>query len=152
MELIPIKIQHGEEKAWNEICGLPRADVCGRTGAVFDEVSGAYKIRSFGREFYVNPCDMLISSAQPDDNLFLGKLKDFFRMAVLWYMNSAMDIPQTGRLVRPVDVKGGTDSVRGPMSFLSMRLPRNTRGTSRDSSTGDSRMALRFSRDTVTQQ
>ena len=107
MELIPIKIQHGEEKAWNEICGLPRADVCGRTGAVFDEIAGAYKIRSFGREFYVNPCDMLISSVKPDENLFLGKLKDFFRMAVLWYMNSARDIPQTGRLVRPVDVKGG---------------------------------------------
>jgi hypothetical protein len=41
MELVPIKIQHGEEKAWELICGLSRDDVCRRTGTVFDKKAEA---------------------------------------------------------------------------------------------------------------
>lgn len=113
MELVPIKIEHGEEQAWERVCGLPRKDVCGRTGAVFDEKEGAYRLRSFGIDFLVNPCDMLISCPSDKGSLFLGKLKDFFRLSVLRYMDSAMDIPQSGRLLRPVDVKGGHRFNRG---------------------------------------
>lgn len=107
MELIPIKIDRGEEKAWEKVCGLPRKDICGRTGAQFDEKTGAYRLRCFGSEFNVNPCEMLISSISEKGSLFTGKFRDFFRVAVLWYMSSALDIPQTGKLIRPVDVKGG---------------------------------------------
>jgi len=132
MELVPIKIKHGEEKAWNEICGLPRTDVCGRTGAVYDEAVQAYRIRCFGKEFHVNPCDMLISSEQPESNLFLGTLKDFFRMAILWYLSSAMDIPQTGRLVRPVDVRGGHRFSAGthvlPLDAIAAKYGRDPEG------------------------
>ena len=89
MELIPIKIDHGEEKAWGLVCGLPRAEVCRATGAAFDERAGAYRLHCYGRDFHVNPCDMLISCPTADGALFLGKLKDFFRLAVLWYMSNA---------------------------------------------------------------
>jgi hypothetical protein len=30
MEIVPIKIEAGEEKAWQEVCGLSREDVCRR--------------------------------------------------------------------------------------------------------------------------
>jgi hypothetical protein len=36
MELVPIKIDNGEEKAWGLVCGLPRDEVCRATGAAFD--------------------------------------------------------------------------------------------------------------------
>lgn len=107
MDLIPIKIQHGEEKAWEQVCGLSRADVSSRTLAVFDEKAGAYLLRSFGIDFQVNPCEMLIACPSERGDLFLNKLRDFFRISVLWYMSHAKDIPPTGRLIRPVDVKGG---------------------------------------------
>lgn len=107
MELVPIKIDHGEEKGWQSVCGLSREDVCARTAAVFDEKAGAYLLRCFGMDFHVNPCEMMISCSSDRGKLFLGKLKDFFRLAVLYYMANAKDIPPTGRLIRPVDVKGG---------------------------------------------
>jgi hypothetical protein len=132
MELVPIKIVSGEEKAWNRICGLAHADVCTRIGAVFSEQAGAYMIKCFGTEFHVNPCDRLISSEQPESTLFLGKLKDFFRIAVLCYMDSAIDIPQTGRLLKPVDVKGGHRFSGGtyvlPLDAISTKYAKDPEG------------------------
>lgn len=107
MELVPIKIEHGEEKAWELVCGLSRHDVSKRSGTTYDEKAEDYLLRSFGIDFHVNPCEMMISCPSDQGRLFLGKLKDFFRLSVLWYMSNAKDIPQTGRLIRPVDIKGG---------------------------------------------
>lgn len=107
MEIVPIRIEHGEEKAWNNVCGLSRQDVCKRTKSVFDEKSEAYVLPCFGIDFHVNPCEMMISCPTERGAFFLGNLKDFFRLSVLCYLSSAKDIPPTGRLIRPVDVKGG---------------------------------------------
>ena len=132
MDLIPIKIDNGEEKAWGLLCGLPRAEVCRATGAAFDEKAGAYLLRSYGRDFHVNPCDMLIASADGRGDLFLGKLKDFFRLAVLWYMSNAKEIPPTGRLLKPTDVKGGHRFTVGthvlPLEAIAQRFGRDREG------------------------
>ncbi len=58
MELVPIKINQGEEKAWQELCGLPSAQICRDTGAVFDHKRAAYILRCFGIDFLVNPCEI----------------------------------------------------------------------------------------------
>ena len=132
MDLIPIKIDNGEEKAWGLVCGLPREEVCRATGAGFDERAGAYLLRSYGRDFHVNPCDMLIASADGRGELFLGKLKDFFRMAVLWYVPNAKEIPPTGRLIKPTDVKGGHRFTVGthvlPLDAIAQRFARDREG------------------------
>jgi hypothetical protein len=72
-----------------------------------NEKAGAYLLRCFGIDFHVNPCEMLITCPSDQRVLFLGKLKDFFRIALLWYMSNAKHIPQTGRLINPIDVRGG---------------------------------------------
>ncbi len=108
MDLVPIKIEHGERAAWESVCGLSREDVCARTGATFDEGAGAYLLRCFGIDFLVNPCDERIEAPPgPGAAYFLGRLRDFFRLAVLHYLSNAKDIPPTGRLLRPIDIKGG---------------------------------------------
>lgn len=107
MDIVPIRIENGEEKAWQSVCGLAREDVCRRTISVFDEKAEAFLLKCFGLDFHVNPCDMVISGPLEGGQLFLGKLKDFFRLSVLCYLSSAKEIPPTGRLIRPVDVKGG---------------------------------------------
>jgi hypothetical protein len=132
VDLVPIKIDNGEEKAWGLVCGLPRAEVCRATGAGFDEQAGAYRLRCYGRDFLVNPCDMLISCPTPEGALFLGKLKDFFRLAVLWYLANAKEIPPTGRLLRPTDVKGGHRFTVGthvlPLDAIAQRFGRDREG------------------------
>lgn len=128
MDLIPIKIEHGEEKAWGLVCGLSRDDVARRCGVVYDEKSEAFVLRSFGVDFHVNPCEMRISCPSDRGDLFLGKLKDFFRLAVLWYMPYARDIPPTNRLVRPRDVKGGHRFTAGthvlPLNVIATKFGR----------------------------
>src|SRR5512139_157601 len=132
MELVPIKIENGEERAWELVCGLSREDVCRRTGTIFDERAEAYLLRSFGIDFLVNPCEMGISCPSGHGSLFLGKLKDFFRLAVLWYMSNAKDIPPTGRLLKPTDVKGGHRFTVGthvlPLEAIAQRFKRDREG------------------------
>jgi hypothetical protein len=132
MDLIPIKIQHGEEKAWELVCGLSSADVSKRTGTFYDGMAEAYVLRSYGIDFHVNPCEMLIACPSERGDIFLGKLRDFFRMAVLWYMSNAKDIPQTGKLIRPVDVKGGHRFTTGthvlPVDMIAEKFAKDREG------------------------
>jgi len=106
-ELVPIKTIWGEAKAWETLAGLRPQAVCVGAMAAYDEASRAYTIRSFGIEFTILPDSRTITSSDPKAGIFLDRYKDFFRLAVLGYLTSAKDIPATGRLIRPLDVKGG---------------------------------------------
>jgi hypothetical protein len=107
LELVPLKTVWGEAKAWKTLAGLRPKDVCASASVAYDESLGAYLIKAFGIDFLVSMGDRTISSKDPGAGLFLERYKDFFRLAVLWYMTSAKEIPATGRLIRPLDVKGG---------------------------------------------
>lgn len=106
-ELVPLKTVWGEAKAWETLAGLRPKDVCSGASALYDESSRAYTIKAFGIDFTLSLGSKTITSEDPGSVLFLERYKDFFRLAVLWYMTSAKDIPATGRLIRPLDVKGG---------------------------------------------
>jgi hypothetical protein len=107
LELVPLKTVWGEEKAWETLAGLRPNDVCAGAKAAYEDSTGAYAIKAFGIDFIVSVGDRTIASKDPGAGLFLGRYKDFFRLAVLWYMTSAKEIPSTGRLIRPLDVRGG---------------------------------------------
>jgi hypothetical protein len=107
MELVPIKTGHGEDKVWKILDDLPVEDVCRRASVIYDDSKGVYVARSFGADFFVSVSERTISCDSPKSPLFLDKFKDFFRLSLLWYFTSAKDIPSTGRLIRPLDVKGG---------------------------------------------
>jgi hypothetical protein len=106
-ELVPIKTLGGEAKAWESLAALRPRDVCMGAGVSFDEASHSYTVRSFGIDFTVSLEGREITSRDPRSAVFLDRYKDFFRLSVLWYLTSAKDIPATGRLIRPLDVKGG---------------------------------------------
>ncbi len=107
IELVPLKTVWGEAKAWEALSGLKPKDVCAGAKADFDASTGTYTITSFGADFRVSPAERTISSDHPHATLFLDRYKDFFKLALLWYLTSAKDIPPTERLIRPIDVKGG---------------------------------------------
>lgn len=106
-ELVPIKTVWGEAKAWETLAGLRPKDVCSGAKAAYNEATGFYSISAFGIDFSVSPAERTISSNDPLAANFLGRYKDFFRLALLWYLTSAKNIPATGRLIRPLDVRGG---------------------------------------------
>jgi len=107
IELVPLKTVWGEAKAWETLVALKPKDVSAGAKAAWDATTGTYTIKSFGVDFVVSPAARSISSDDPQATLFLGRYRDFFLLALLWYMTSAKDIPPTERLIRPLDVKGG---------------------------------------------
>ncbi|MGD1075214.1 MAG: DUF3786 domain-containing protein [Thermodesulfovibrionales bacterium] len=132
MELVPIKIVHGEEKAWKTLSLLAPEDVCRRSSATFDHETGIYGITSFGIDFSISPQDKTLFTNAPEGDLFLGRLKDFFRLSLLWYLASSKEIPFTGRLIKPIDVKGGQRFFTGthvlPLNQIAEKYARDKDG------------------------
>lgn len=132
IELVPIKTIGGEAKAWEALAGLKPKEVCAGADADHDASSGVYALTAFGIEFLITPATRTISSNDPRAALFLGRYKDFFRLAVLWYLTTAKDIPATGRLIRPLDVKGGQRFFTGthvlPLDHVQERYGRDKAG------------------------
>jgi hypothetical protein len=128
-ELVPIKTGGGEAKAWEALAELRPKDVCSGAGVSYDEAGRSYTLRSFGIDFTVSPGAREITSGDPRSTLFLDRYKDFFRLSVLWYLTSAKDIPATGRLIRPIDVKGGQRFFAGthvlPLDQIAERFGRD---------------------------
>lgn len=128
-ELVPIKTIGGEAKAWDTLAELRPRDVCSSAGVSYDPSSRSYTVRSFGIDFTVSPEVRTIASGDTRSRLFLDRYKDFFRLSVLYYLASAKDIPATGRLIRPLDVKGGQRFFSGthvlPLDQIAQRFGRD---------------------------
>jgi hypothetical protein len=115
----------GEDKAWNILKDLDPAEVCRNSLAVFDPASGIYLMKSFGMDIYIDPAKQLIRSDAPEGDLLLEKLGYFSKLSILWYITTVRDIPLSGKLVQPVNLKGGQIFFRGthvlPVDKLAMR-------------------------------
>jgi hypothetical protein len=99
----------GEMKAWELLKSLNPVEVCRRAGASFDSAALEYSIHSFNSDFHLFLTEQKITG----DDLFLKRLGYFFGLSALCYLNSAIDIPPTGRLIKPSDIKGGQLFFRG---------------------------------------
>lgn len=128
-DLVPLKTIRGEARAWETLAGLRPQEVCSAARAAYDEASRSYRLQAFGIDFTIGLDNRTITSIDPRSALFLERYKDFFRLAVLWYLTSAKDIPATGRLIRPLDVKGGQRFFSGthvlPLDRIEARFGRD---------------------------
>ncbi len=97
----------GENKAWELLAGLDSADVCRCAKASCNAASLTYRVRSFGTDFDVSPVSKTIAGIGPGGTVLLGKLGYFFRLSLLWYLVSAKEVSETGRLVKLESMKGG---------------------------------------------
>jgi hypothetical protein len=121
-------MQTGEEKAWEILGSLDPADVCRRTGAAFDSGSGLYRISCFSREVTLAPGEKRLASPAPDGDILLKRLAYFFNLSLLHYMTTAKDIPLSGRLVKPENLKGGDIFFKGSHVLPLDRLARQYGG------------------------
>ena len=103
----------GEEKAWNILSGLDYSSVSINASVFSSEREGFYRVKSFCTDFYVYPCRKRIHTNSQWGDTILKKYDYFFRHACLWYLVSVKNIPFTGRLVKPADIKGGDLFFRG---------------------------------------
>jgi len=103
----------GEENAWRNLRDLNPSDVCRRTGAFYDGENNNYILSSFGMDFMVNPREQEIKHTHPEGEILIKKYNYFFNLSVLCYLINARDIPLSGRLIKPSNIKGGELFFRG---------------------------------------
>jgi hypothetical protein len=103
----------GEDKAWEIIAGLSPEEACERTGAVFDGLSGTYRLQSFGIWFFLDPRKKEITASSEEGDIFLKRLRYFFVLSFLWYMVKATNAAPAGKLVKPSGLPGGDIFFRG---------------------------------------
>ena len=103
----------GEERAWEALEKADPEDVCIRTGATYDRISGLYKFKSLGKDFAVSPRHKKILSDAPECDILLQRLGFFFSFSVICSFHSAKDVPLTGKLINPVNMKSGQLFFRG---------------------------------------
>jgi len=103
----------GEEKAWEILSGLEPSSVCNNASASFDQSQKIYILRSFCTDFLIDPGSKTITSTSPQGEFVLKKYGYFFAHSCLWYLVNAKDVPLAGRLVKPVNIKGGEMFFRG---------------------------------------
>lgn len=112
----------GEDKAWEILTSMDPAEVSAASQALFDRAEGIYTIYSYGIEFKVFPLTRKIMSSTSKGDILLGRLGDFFRLSLLWYLVSAKAAPCTGRIVRLQDLPGGDAFTRGSHTLPLERL------------------------------
>ena len=112
-ELPQLKISQGEDAAWDALLALEPDVVCRNALALFDKETSTFSIKCFGYEFRADTKNRTLTSEDDRGEVFLGKFREFLRLGLLWYLTSAKDIPATGKLIKPSDVKGGHIYVHG---------------------------------------
>ncbi len=99
--------------AWDALCALEPDVVCKNALVEFDPQTSTYKVKCFGYEFHADTKNRTLACADDGGGIFSGKFKEYLRLALLMYLASAKDIPASGRLTKPSDVKGGHIYVHG---------------------------------------
>lgn len=103
----------GEETAWDILAGLDSKDVTTNAQASFNTSDSAYALICFGQEISVSLKDRTFFSRSKLGTLLLTSLGDYSRLSILRYLIHAMDLPLSGRLVRPSDLPGGDIFTKG---------------------------------------
>jgi hypothetical protein len=115
----------GEEKAWEILKSADPSVICTNASVTFDANPGVYTLRSFCAEFYIRPEKKTIKTTGPLSQGFVERYGYLFKHSCLWYLIRAKDIALTGKLVKPVNIKGGDMFFRGshvvPLDTLSKK-------------------------------
>ena len=122
----------GEEKAWGVLKELNPAEVCRNAIAEYDEATGVYLLKSFGMDLSVDPEKRIVYTNAPEGDLLLKRLGYFSILSILFYLTSSRDIPLSGKLVQPANLKGGQIFFRGshvlPLDNLASKYGTNPEG------------------------
>ncbi len=103
----------GEEQAWRRLAVFAPAEVCLRTGARFDECTGAYVLGMFNTQVEIHPGHREIRGTGDLCSLLLGRAPHYSRLSIVWYLVQAQDTPPSGNLISPRKLPGGLIYARG---------------------------------------
>jgi hypothetical protein len=103
----------GEKKAWEMLRRLDPAAVRGNAAVLFDQTLNQYVVRSFCWDFLIDPLKKSVRACDQSGEGVLKRHGYFFMHSCLWYLVHAKDIPLTGKLIKPANLRGGELFFRG---------------------------------------
>jgi hypothetical protein len=106
-------VSSGEKKVWERLLRLEPSDVCKKAGVIYDRETTFYILKCFGFDFSVSPLKREIKNLSEKGDIFTKRLAYFFNLSVLSYLVNAKDIPLSGRLIKPENIRGGEFFFRG---------------------------------------
>ncbi|MBI2848382.1 MAG: DUF3786 domain-containing protein [Chloroflexi bacterium] len=112
----------GEEQVWPLLSRLDPGSVCLRARVEFDESSCCYVLPMFSGKAFVSPGDKRIRGDSVATESFLDHLPQSWRMTALRYLVDARDVPLSGILINPRELKSGLMFTEGTHALPFHRL------------------------------
>ena len=106
-------MESGENKAWEILSSADPSAVCLNAEVEHDQDSGRYTLKAFNADILISPAKRQLLSSDASGEVLLTRLGYFSRLSILWYLTSSKDLPLTGRLINPQNLKGGQLFFRG---------------------------------------
>ena len=119
-------MQKGEEQVWDILDGLEAEEVCTRCNVSYETSSSTYHLKSFSCDIIVCIQERTLKSYHPTGSFLVNDLGIYSRLAILWYLIKAKNIPLSGELINPSTLPGGEMFLRGthilPLDMISSRF------------------------------
>ena len=103
----------GENQAWDLLLELDPEDVQKNASVIYDIELLTYELICFGQPLRISRQDRTITSMSDISHRLLNELGDYSRLSILNYLVNAKDVPLSGQLKRPSDLRGGDIFARG---------------------------------------
>lgn len=120
------------DTAWTTLGKLPADKVCQNSGARFDVSLDSFILPSFGQDILICPTRREMKASSPGTATLLEKSRYFAELAILHYLAGARNLPLSGKLIRPSDLKSGQIFAIGshvlPLDRLAQKYGRNIEG------------------------
>jgi len=120
----------GIEKAWDILRGLNPIDVSRDAGVSFKDTG--YIIKSLGMDFFIDLSKGDITALTKEAMTIINRYNYFLSHSVLWYLIGAKNVPPTGRLIKPQDLRGGHHFFTGthelPLTGLASKFKEDREG------------------------
>jgi hypothetical protein len=96
---------------WADLVAADPDEVCGRTGATFDNVSAAYEVEFLNERHRIHPPTCMFELIRGPD--LKRDLSVEFKLALITYLLHAQQLDLTGKLVAPTSLRGGISFFQG---------------------------------------
>ena len=103
----------GEKKAWDILSALDSQAVECNAKVLFNSDSSTYELICLGQTIFISLTDRDIFSYSYSGKLLVNELAGYSKLSILRYLIHAVDLPLSGKLVRPADLPGGDIFTRG---------------------------------------
>ncbi|MGC2061538.1 MAG: DUF3786 domain-containing protein [Thermodesulfovibrionales bacterium] len=125
-------MESGEDKCWDILAAADPAQITKNASVHYDASTGCYLLKSFNADVTISPVDKKISGSDKTGELLLTRLGYFSRLSILWSLVTAKDIALSGKLISPMNLRGGHLFFRGshilPLDKLAEKYNNDTEG------------------------